>query len=58
MSKNYKIGITLRLEEDLHMKITYIAEEEKRSLNAAIEFAVQQYIKSFEAQNGEILIPK
>jgi predicted HicB family RNase H-like nuclease len=58
MMKNYKVPTNIRIDENIHAKIKYIAEEERRSLNSAVEFAVEQYIKSFEEKHGEILIPK
>ena len=53
MSTN-KIQTGLRLEEGALQKITFIAKKQKRSLNAEIEFAVQQAIEEYEKDNGVI----
>lgn len=49
-----KVQTGLRLLESDLMKITYIAKRNKRSLNAQIEFLVQECIENFEKQNGVI----
>ena len=55
---NYKTVTQTRLDEDTHLKAKYIAEIERRSLNAQMEYAIEQYIKNYERENGEILLPK
>lgn len=49
-----KIQTGLRLEEDTLKKITYISKRNKRSLNAQIEFVVQECIEDYETKNGTI----
>ena len=49
-----KIQTGLRLEEPTLRKITYIAKKQKRSLNAEIEFAVENAIAKYEKDNGVI----
>jgi hypothetical protein len=51
-----KIQTGLRLEADILKKATWIAKKQKRSLNAQLEFAVQQCIEEYELQNGTIQI--
>jgi len=55
---NYKIATQIRLDEDIHLKIKYIADMERRSLNAQMLYALEQCIRVFERENGEILLPK
>jgi hypothetical protein len=49
-----KVQTGLRLDEETLRKITYIAKNQKRSLNAQIEFAVQEAIEKFETSQGKI----
>jgi hypothetical protein len=49
-----KIQTGLRLEPEILKKATWIAKKQKRSLNAQLEFAVQQCIEEYEANNGAI----
>ena len=49
-----KIQTGLRLENEVLDKITYIAKKEKRSLNAQIEFLIQQAIDKYEKEHGII----
>lgn len=51
-----KVTTALRLEEDAHIKITYIAKRKKRSLNAQLEYLVDRCIEEYEAKNGAIEI--
>lgn len=53
-----KIQTGLRLEEDIWAKISYIAKQENRSLNAQIEYAVKQVICQYEEAHGEIELEK
>lgn len=52
-----KIQTGLRLDSETLAKITYIAKKEKRSLNAQIEYAVQNLIEEFEVKHGDIILP-
>ena len=56
MAGNYYPPFSLRVSEDLLDKVKYIAENNKRSANQEIEFALEQYVKTFEAENGKINI--
>ena len=49
-----KIQTGIRFEYEVLRKITYIAKNQKRSLNAQIEYIVQGCIEEFEAKNGVI----
>jgi len=51
-----KVQTGLRLDWETLRKITHIAKDQKRSLNAQIEFVVLNCIKDFEQQHGEIII--
>ena len=51
-----KIQTGLRLEEVVLEKITFIAKQQKRSLNAQIEFAVQECIERYEKDKGAIVV--
>lgn len=46
---------TLRLTEEIEFKIAVIANEEKRSKNAEIEYILEKYIKEYEEKNGKII---
>ncbi len=49
-----KIQTGIRFEPELLYKITCIAKENKRSLNAQLEFLAQECVKAYEAANGPI----
>lgn len=49
-----KIQTGIRFEPELLYKISYVAKENKRSLNAQLEYLVQNCVKEFEASNGHI----
>lgn len=51
-----KIQTGIRFEPELLYKITYVAKDSKRSLNAQLEYLAQMCVKEFEAANGEIPI--
>ena len=51
-----KIQTGIRFEPELLYKITCIAKENKRSLNAQLEYLAQQCVREFEATNGPIEI--
>ena len=54
--KKDKIQTGIRFEPELLYKITYIAKENKRSLNAQLEFLAEFCVKEYERENGEISI--
>lgn len=49
-----KIQTGIRFEPELLYKIAYVAKENKRSLNAQLEFLAQACVKEFEETNGTI----
>jgi hypothetical protein len=49
-----KIQTGIRFEPELLYKIAYVAKENKRSLNAQLEFLAQACVKEFESANGPI----
>ena len=49
-----KIQTGIRFEPELLYKITYVAKDSKRSLNAQLEYLAQLCVKEYEAENGEI----
>lgn len=49
-----KIQTGIRFEPELLYKITYVAKENKRSLNAQLEYLAQQCVREFESASGEI----
>ena len=51
-----KIQTGIRFEPELLYKITHVAKENKRSLNAQLEYLAQECVKQYEAENGAIVI--
>ena len=49
---------TIRFEPELLCKIEYVAKQNKRSLNAQLEYLAQKCVDEYEKENGEILIPE
>lgn len=49
-----KIQTGIRFEPELLHKITYVARDNKRSLNAQLEYLAQRCVKEYEAENGSI----
>ncbi len=49
-----KIQTGIRFEQDLLNKISFIAKQNKRSLNAQLEFLAQECVYEFENKYGEI----
>lgn len=47
-------NITVRIEEELHLKLKCIAEYEKRSVNSQIITVVKKLVADFERENGKI----
>lgn len=50
-----KIQTGIRFEPELLYKITYVAKDNKRSLNAQLEYLAQLCVKAYEEEHG--LIP-
>ena len=49
-----KIQTGIRFEPELLYKITAVAKQNKRSLNAQLEYLAQICVQEYEKQNGEI----
>ena len=48
-----KIQTGIRFEPELLYKITRVAKDNKRSLNAQLEYLAQLCVKEYESVNGE-----
>ena len=51
-----KVQTGIRFEPELLYKITYVARDNKRSLNAQLEYLAQLCVKEYEASNGTIAV--
>lgn len=51
---NYYTPFSLRISEDLISKVKSIAKFNKRSANKELEFIIENYVKRYENENGEI----
>lgn len=49
-----KIQTGIRFEQEMLEKITFIAKQNRRSLNAQLEYISQSCIEEYEKANGEI----
>ena len=49
-----KIQTGIRFEPELLYKISYVAKNNKRSLNAQLEYLAQICVKEYEKENGPI----
>ena len=49
-----KVQTGIRFEPELLYKITYVAKDNKRSLNAQLEYLAQLCVKEYESANGPI----
>ena len=49
-----KIQTGIRFDPELLYKITYVAKDNKRSLNAQLEYLAQICVKEYETTNGNI----
>ena len=47
-----KIQTGIRFEPELLYKISYVAKNNKRSLNAQLEYLAQICVKEYEKENG------
>ena len=47
-------SVSIRIEEEMLNKISYIAEYEGRSINSQVLVLIRQHIKDFESVNGAI----
>lgn len=51
-----RIQTGIRFEPVLLYKVTHVAKQNKRSLNAQLEFLAQECVKQYEAEYGTIQI--
>ena len=49
-----KVQTGIRFDPELLYKITYVAKDNKRSLNAQLEYLAQLCVKEYETVNGVI----
>ena len=49
-----KVQTGIRFEPELLYKISYVAKDNKRSLNAQLEYLALICVKEYEASNGPI----
>lgn len=47
---------TLRIDDIVYEKIAIIANKEHRSINSQLVIAVENYVKKYEAEHGEITL--
>ncbi len=48
----------IRIDDELHYKLHYVAKYDGRSANGEILYLLRKYIAEFEEKNGEIVIPE
>lgn len=48
----------LRLEPEIMKKIRFLAAKDRRSINMQLCIAVENYLESYEAEHGEIVLPE
>lgn len=48
-------SVSIRIEEEMLEKLSYVADYEGRSLNSHVLVLIRESIKSFEEKNGEIV---
>lgn len=51
-----KVQTGIRFEPELLYKIAHVAKQNKRSLNAQLEYLAQECVKRYEAENGVIAV--
>ncbi len=51
-----KIQTGIRFEAELLSKIAYVAKQNKRSLNAQLEYLAQICVNEYEKENGTISV--
>lgn len=51
-----KIQTGIRFDPELLYKISFVAKQNKRSLNAQLEYLAINCVKEYEKENGEIPI--
>lgn len=48
----------LRIDNELHYKLHFISRYEGRSANGEVIYLIRQAIESFEAEHGNIELPR
>ncbi len=48
-------SVSIRIEQEMLDKLTYIADYEGRSINSHVLVLIRDNIKKFEKENGEII---
>lgn len=56
MPKFPKMSTQIRLDEELYLKVKYLAEHDFRSLNSQLEYLIFLSIKNYEKEHGPIPI--
>lgn len=46
----------VRMDDDLYLKLRYIAQKEERSYNQEAVFILRQYVTKYEQEHGEITV--
>ena len=54
MTGKYYQPFSLRISEEMHRKLKQIAATHKRSENKEIEYILEEYIRTFEAEHGPL----
>ncbi|MBE6674956.1 MAG: Arc family DNA-binding protein [Ruminococcaceae bacterium] len=54
--KTNKIQTGIRFEPELLYKITFVAKQNKRSLNAQLEYLAELCVSEYEKENGQISV--
>ena len=57
MAKKEK-HLSLRVDEELLRRFSYVAEYDGRPMNGALLFLIRKYVAKFEAENGKIELPE
>lgn len=57
MAKKEK-HLSLRVDEELLRRFSYVAEYDGRSMNGALLYLIRKYVAKFEAENGKIELPE
>ena len=52
--KGNRIQTGVRFDMELLYKISYVAKQNKRSLNAQIEYLAEKCVEKYESENGKI----
>ena len=47
---------SLRMEDDLYLKLKYIASEENRSFNQEAVYILKTFVDEYETQHGSISV--